>query len=217
MSRTTPGPVTPSKKHGLYCIVFAPASFLTFGKVNPSPPQIDIFFWTGEVFKTQTKTGTASSLEDEFPVRPIEGRDVIPRTEPRIELGFNRFAAQRLSRLGSFVKGVHCRGSRPTHLRHPFLAQGASPTERPRRTVLLSKPEWHSTCATTQPPWCRLRLGFGESGQKLRGLDAPTTPNFGRQHHQACPTTCSGQLWVRVLLPSSRPLQCSSVVVAGPS
>ena len=34
-----------------------------------------------------------SSSEDEFLVRPIEGRDVIPRMEPRIEPDSNRFAA----------------------------------------------------------------------------------------------------------------------------
>ena len=37
--------------------------------------------------------------------------------------------------------------------------------------------------------WSRLRLGLGESGQKLRGLDAPTTTNFGCQYNQTCPTT----------------------------
>ena len=34
------------KKNGLYWIELAPASFSTFGKVNPSPPQIYIF-WRG--------------------------------------------------------------------------------------------------------------------------------------------------------------------------
>ena len=35
----------------------------------------------------------SSSSEDEFLFRPIEGRDVIPRMESRIESGSNRFAA----------------------------------------------------------------------------------------------------------------------------
>ena len=35
-------------KHWLFCkFVLVPASFLTFGKVNPGPPQTDIFFWGG--------------------------------------------------------------------------------------------------------------------------------------------------------------------------
>ena len=34
--------------HGLFCaFVLAPASFLTFGKVNPGPPQTDIFLGEG--------------------------------------------------------------------------------------------------------------------------------------------------------------------------
>ena len=46
-------PVTPSEKHGLLCaFVLAPASFLTFAKVNPDLPQTDTFFrggnWMGE-------------------------------------------------------------------------------------------------------------------------------------------------------------------------
>ena len=37
-------PATPSEKYGLFCdFVLALASFLTFGKVNPGPPQTDIF------------------------------------------------------------------------------------------------------------------------------------------------------------------------------
>ena len=41
---------TPSKKHGLFCaFVLAPVSFLTFGKVNPRPPQTDIFLGGGVV------------------------------------------------------------------------------------------------------------------------------------------------------------------------
>ena len=49
-------PATPSKKHGLFCaFVLAPASFLTFGKVNPGPPpQTDIFF--GRVGGVQNTT-----------------------------------------------------------------------------------------------------------------------------------------------------------------
>ena len=56
MSRTTPAGKkvslkggrrwpSPKKKNTDY-IVLAPASFLTFGKVNPGPPQTDIF-WGG--------------------------------------------------------------------------------------------------------------------------------------------------------------------------
>ena len=38
----------PSKKHWLFCaFVLAPASFLTFGKVNAGPPQTDIFLGGG--------------------------------------------------------------------------------------------------------------------------------------------------------------------------
>ena len=41
-------PAMPSKKHGLHCaFVLFPASFLTFGKVKPGPPQTDIFFGCG--------------------------------------------------------------------------------------------------------------------------------------------------------------------------
>ena len=34
-------------KNNAGAFVLAPASFLTFGKVNPGPPQTDFFFWEG--------------------------------------------------------------------------------------------------------------------------------------------------------------------------
>ena len=46
----------------------APASFLTFGKVNPGPPQTDIFFWRGPPptppsFLSRLCTGHPQSLD----------------------------------------------------------------------------------------------------------------------------------------------------------
>ena len=90
--------VTPSKKHGLVCaFVLAPASFLTFGKVNPGSPQTDILLGGGVPNPGVVREHCGRSIVTDI----WEGGRWAPQTDPFFFLGRRWGLTNFLERVGS--------------------------------------------------------------------------------------------------------------------